>query len=271
MATASQLSALGMKRGRRSKLGRAVSSGTAALAATVMLLLTHAGCGGTESNSHEPNVGAECQADKDCENGAVCHESGVCVEPCSLDSQCAEGEACVEGRCEVQVPKTCDFPCPERMSCVEGQCRWDCTQTAECPVQYACRDSHCQLAACQKHSDCPEGTACLEGDCRPAECRENADCADEAVCSLGSCITVGLGECFRDEHCGENGVCVNGVCDGGDGPITPGGSGACEINLDCGSPRYYCVAKICRTSTECLTHAHCKAGQLCARNLCWDT
>ncbi|MCG3136460.1 MAG: hypothetical protein HJJLKODD_00293 [Phycisphaerae bacterium] len=196
-------------------------------------------------------------------NVFVCGSSFVCAEPtgacCDTDADtCSNGKLAEEcdGENEVwSVGLTCD-----QVQCgpVEPECSQDCNYD-QIPDECQLEENDCQEDGipdeCQLYeNDCNEnGTP---DDCEEIGCCTNADCDDEtwcngqevcvayecqegeAPCSGGDdpycnedadeCV-----ECLSNEHCGDNDVCTDDICDDGYTCSNPTIENCCYTEADC--------------------------------------
>lgn len=134
-------------------------------------------------------------------------------------------------------------------------------------VGAVCEQTSCD-GECKVNADCKVGYQCRDGSCVPKpECAQNADCDDASVCIGGVCKPAG--ECLSDAHCPcEKGFCKAGGCVAPAKDCTPSPPIPCKLNRDCPA-KMYCVADLCVSSTECLTHKDCPAGEACFGSNCY--
>jgi hypothetical protein len=145
-----------------------------------------------------------CECSQDCmKELCVAAEAG-----CATDSECTSTQTpfCVSSKCR-QCNK--DSACPGASGkCTDGVCMSPCTNDANCPLLYSCKDSACVQTGCQSDRECAFITKnshaeCKNGKCQ-APCESDADCANEKgatgfeICENSECKFVG---CESDVEC----------------------------------------------------------------------
>lgn len=96
---------------------------------------------------------------------------------------------------------------------------------------------------CTARTDCASGLACVSGEC-------TNDTSGRTV--TGSmCKVIG---CLSDFDCGDNNICIEGLC-----------AQSCGNDDDCGSSNV-CVSQIC---VDCADNDDCGIGGRCVDNTCW--
>lgn len=134
---------------------------------------------------------------------------------CMADADCSSGLQCVNGRCRVAPPSSptdggsagCPMSCPSGSSCDPASqvCVVQptaCTNTMNCPTNFACVNGACQPPmnnSCGMGTACPSGQACFSGRCvpipsdggssNPNACMADGDCSMNQRCVNGACQT----------------------------------------------------------------------------------
>jgi Cys-rich repeat protein len=254
-----------------------------------------AGKGGTTSDASVPDGRTPCGT---VPNGCTGNQTGtnVCDATNNRCVECLSNADCADEATQ----KTCDLtPSTMGMMLPRSVCVV-CVTAADCPMGATCTMNNCVTpcgtANCTTN---PTGTnICDAPNNRCVDCMNDGDCAVETTnkfCDVTTLNMAGLPvysceQCLADAHCAAGQSCIDTecvtVCGTAQCATNPTGNDKCDLpnnrcvdcmtDADCavemGNP--YCdttlnTAGLARYACEeCVTNAHCPAGQVCFDNNC---
>ena len=176
-------------------------------------------------------------------------DCGVCPSDCPCEGKdvCNQGSCCTPVTCvgEGLVCGTWPDACGGEIKC--GTCvTWSgsfCTPEGQCACVSTCAGKECGTDGCGGFcGDCPLGTTCSQAQaCEPVSCSSDFECgAFGMICDSLDLVCV---DCISAWHCGEDQVCMSGVCVdvtpcAADADCPPAGEPLCAL------PGGYCVGCI---------------------------
>jgi len=272
------------------------------------------GCVFAATASQPCDDGDDCTAGDSCFLGACTSEPVECDDgdPCTADTCVASAGCLFVGNelCTCVVDEDCSAPedrCLGDVKCILTadkpyfHCEQDLSTAVECEVtpgpNAPCLVSECEPTTgdciesaandsepCELESKCIESSICKEGVCTVntmVTCEDNNPCTDNSCkeglgcvfenndnpCSVpDQCMENGLcvnGQCEGDTGCEDNNVCTTDACVAGAGCVHLPSQGSCSLDDPCVATGI-CVASQCQPDTI----VNCNDGEECTQDSC---
>jgi hypothetical protein len=172
---------------------------------------------------------------------------------------CDDDNACTVDTCDTSTGQ-CVYTaiiCNDNIGCTADVC----DPALGCSFAYACDDND----ACTDDSCTDPGPA---GQCvhTTHSCNDGNPCTTDACHSVGGCYTTPLNDtpCDDGNRCTVTGICIQGVCSGGDRPVTCNDGNACTT--DTCDPALGCLHAA--NVAACDDGSACTTGDLCSQGSC---
>ena len=171
--------------------------------------------------------GNACTIDT-CGGGSCQHSAAPNGTACGDGNFCNGAETCQAGSCAAGTPVNCDDanPCTtDGCDPILGQCM-HLSRSGCCTTNADCAD----VDACTINERCEAGTCVSD----PLVCGAPAPCTQTVCDPRVGCATHPLPDgtaCVTSDPCGQNGVCIGGIC-GAPAPVVAPGGQATGVQLD---------------------------------------